>query len=135
MLTTGDEPQPRARPCSSGLLNSHQMPCKCEGWDSTLRKTRPPQGASRRHRGTMGEPLAHGAQHNHKNKQARAGPGRTEGRRSESPWPRALETSAHLPQRHRRAASRTSAVPGALWGEVQACEPHLLCLRPGAGKL
>lgn len=34
----------------------------------------------------MGEPLAQQVWQNHKNKQVGAGPGRTEGRRSKSPW-------------------------------------------------
>lgn len=54
-----------------------------------------PQGASSQQRGIRGQPLAHRLWQKHKNKLAGAGPGRTEGRRSESPWQCLLETPGH----------------------------------------
>lgn len=75
-------------------------------------------------RGGRGESPAHGARQDHRNEQAGAGPGGSGGRRRSG-------DPAHLPQHRHKAASRTSAVLGGLWGEAPVHELNLFSLWAG----
>lgn len=123
MLSEGDEPKPQAQPCSLKPPQPPPEAFEVQGKGLYTQEDTPTNEELLAGRGgTRGKPRPTGPSRTTETSRQGLGLGELGGRRSGEP--------AHLPQRHHKAASRTSAVPGGLQGEAQVREPNPLSLWP-----